>query len=185
MVRYIKYSSGIRNPRSKEYDQYLIDHIEGVNKSWNTILRSKIKLDWLTSKNILLGDFLSNVDSMISNHDESKYDDEEYSAYCNYFYPSAGFEKDEAAFDAAWLHHIHCNPHHPQYYILHEDSGTEKILDMPLEYICEMLCDWSSFQYTRPGSTANKWYTANKDKMMFSESTRKLVETILKDCEKL
>ena len=42
-----------------------------------------------------------------------------------------------------------------------------------------MLCDWSSFHYIDPESTANKWYKDNKKKMIFSDDTRKKVEKLL------
>lgn len=51
---------------------------------------------------------------------------------------------------------------------------------MPFEYICEMLCDWSSFQFIfDPKSTANKWYKDNKNNMILFDNTRKEVERLL------
>src|SRR5688572_29402107 len=36
-----------------------------------------------------------------------------------------------AAFDKAWLHHQHRNPHHWQHWLLREDDGDLKTLPMP------------------------------------------------------
>ena len=55
---------------------------------------------------------------------------------------------------------------------------------MPMESICEMLCDWSSFQFTGKG-TANEWYEKNKDKMILSDATRDIVEDLLERCKEL
>ena len=52
-------------------------------------------------------------------------------------------------------------------------------MDMPFEYVCEMLCDWSSFHYVNPESTANNWYNKNKKNMILSDETRELVELLL------
>ena len=43
-----------------------------------------------------------------------------------------------------------------------------------------MLCDWHSFSYKNSESTANKWYNDNKDKMLLSDNTKKIIENILK-----
>lgn len=61
-----------------------------------------------------------------------------------------------------------------------KDSGDVIPMDIPLDYICEMLCDWHSFSYKDPSSTALDWYTKNKDNMNFSETTRKIVEDLVK-----
>lgn len=165
------------NPRSNEYNEYLNNHITGVIRSWNEILEPAL-LENLNEHNITFEEFL-NIEHIISNHDASKYESDEYDAYCNYFYPSAGFEKDEAAFDEAWLLHQKRNPHHWQYWILIKDEGVTELIDMPIRYICEMLCDWHSFTLRNPESTAYKWWMDNKDKMMLSPNTRDFIESII------
>ena len=112
-------------------------------------------------------------------HDLSKDDEEEYNAYDAYFYGGNRSYQVVKDFNYAWLHHIHNNPHHWQYWILVRDEGELVPIDMPIEYICEMLCDWSSFHYIDPESTANKWYKDNKKKMILSDDTRKKVEKLL------
>lgn len=138
------------NPRYEEYNQYLDSHIKGVIKSWEELLMPKVE-GWLiteTEANLTFDEtekFLTATSKQIEGHDESKYEDREYYAYLNYFYPSEGFEKDEEKFDRAWLYHQSRNRHHYQYWILIRDSGEIVPLDMPLMSICEMLCDWHSF----------------------------------------
>ena len=165
-----------QNPRSSEYDEYLTTHITGVIRSWEELLKPAV-LDMTNDIDAEID--VDVIDSIISKHDASKYSSAEYPAYCNYFYPSDGFEKDEVAFDLAWLHHQHHNPHHPQYWVLIRDEGEIVPMDMPIEYICEMLCDWHSFTLRDSKSTAYKWWTDNKDKMTLSANTVAIIEQLV------
>ena len=54
-------------------------------------------------------DEIDDIDNVMDKHDVSKFGVAEFQPYCNYFYPSEGFEKDKTAFNKAWLHHIHNN----------------------------------------------------------------------------
>lgn len=80
----------------------------------------------------------------ITMHDRSKYSDEEYIPYIEYFYGTKS-KKIDTEFNYAWLHHIHNNPHHWQYWVLKHDDKPEEALEMPYEYIIEMFCDHWSF----------------------------------------
>lgn len=116
----------------------------------------------------------------INTHDSSKYTDEEFIPYANYFYGerTSEVEKD---FNYAWLHHIHNNPHHWQYWMLqHDDEGLE-ILDMPDEYILEMICDHWAFSW-KSGNLYEvfDWYGEHKTGIKFSDYTRTTYEHVLK-----
>ena len=82
---------------SAEYNSYFIEHVDNVKKAYF----------WLKDHNIIKEDILDQLNL----HDASKYTDEEYKAYDLYFYGTKT-EKVKKAFDYAWLHHIHENPHH-------------------------------------------------------------------------
>ena len=60
-------------------------------------------------------------------HDVSKYGDDEFEAYRNYFYPKEGEKKDRKAFDIAWKHHYTHNSHHWEFY-LDEDGNHHEII---------------------------------------------------------
>ena len=75
--------------RKSEYDSYLINHINGVKRSWSEIL-----MPALLSKEDFSLDTLTRVSMIINSHDKSKYSNEEYNAYLEYFYPSDGSERD-------------------------------------------------------------------------------------------
>jgi len=64
---------------------------------------------------------------------------------------------------------------------LPEDNGGIKILDMPNNYILEMLCDWTGAGKALNSKISVKdWYLENKHKMQLSETTRLKVELLLK-----
>ena len=161
--------------RREEYEAYLEQHIGGVKKAYE-----KFKDVLLTESDLTVED-LTELDNQIAMHDASKYEDEEFYPYLHHFYPSGAGANDEVSYVRAWNHHQKHNPLHWLYWILQKDSGSQKILDMPEEYIIEMLCDWSSFQYvTDSESTANNWYSKNKDVMILSDNTKAIVEKYLK-----
>ena len=164
-----------------KYIDYIKRHQAGVLKSWKNILYPAL----LTESDYDV-ELLTDIEILINCHDESKFKSDEFDAYCDYFYPSEENAKDEEAFNKAWFLHQRRNPHHWQYWCLIEDSGKIIPLDMPVKYICEMLCDWSSFQFVvDKNSTANNWYQKNKNKMVLSDSTRQTVEELLKIAPKL
>lgn len=155
--------------RREEYEEYLEQHIGGVKKAYE-----KFKEVLLTESDLTVEE-LTALDNQIDMHDASKYEDEEFYPYLHHFYPSGAGADSEEAYDRAWNHHQKSNPHHWQYWILQKDSGEQKVLDMPENYVIEMLCDWMSFSLKNPESTAYKWWTDNQDKMLMSEGTKNLV----------
>lgn len=92
---------------SVEYDNYLNEHIMNVNRAYDWI---RTNLRGIASPN---SDFTSLL--YLGHHDESKYSIEEYDAYDAYFYGPMSKDVKEN-FNYAWLHHIHENPHHWQYW---------------------------------------------------------------------
>ena len=126
----------------------------------------------------------------IQRHDLSKHDVEEYAAYDAYFYPKGEVTHVVSEmFNLAWLHHIHVNPHHWQHWVLVEDEGSIKPLEMPDNYILEMVCDWWSFSWkVYIGSVEYeekslyeifKWYDDHKERMMLAPKTKSKVERLL------
>ena len=91
-------------------------------------------------------------------HDISKFRPSEFFPYANHFYggtnelkykkvaqTKGGYLKSEDSgdfsYDYAWLLHIHRNPHHWQHWILIQDEDDNKILEMPIKHLKEMICD--------------------------------------------
>lgn len=154
-----------------DYNEYLTQHIGNV----------KVGFDWLCKNmpELFEGYDADYLGSVISKHDASKYEDEEYYAYCEYFY---GKRTDEVEndFDVAWLHHQHNNPHHWQHWLLREDDGDNKALEMPYEYVIEMICDHWAFSWAKNDLyEIFNWYKDNKSKMLLHENTQAKYEQIL------
>ena len=156
---------------SEKYDEYLKDHIDGVSKSVNWLIENDIVNENCVD---LLKDFLA------VNHDSSKYSPIEYFAYDDYFYKDRNDSDIKEAFDYAWLHHIHNNPHHWQYWVLINDEDGTKALEMPEEYVYEMIADWWSFSWkSEDYYEIFDWYDKHKENMILHSKTKKLVEDIL------
>jgi len=87
-------------------------------------------------------------------HDQSKFTDIEFVPYAEYFYNKDGTRaiiKNKNRTDSytrAWLHHLHNNMHHWQYWIFPdnwEPDGADIIkgvMRMPDNYALEMIADW-------------------------------------------
>jgi hypothetical protein len=142
-------------------------------------------------------------------HDWSKFLPSEWVPYANYFYGPKRPEVDEASlqgvlaieawkaeskchsdtwrdeFDRAWLLHQHRNPHHWQHWVLREDSGDTKVLQMPRKYALEMLADWEGAGRAITGKKdLITWYTKNRSKIMLHPETRFIADRITEfdDC---
>jgi len=114
-------------------------------------------------------------------HDWSKMSRAEWSAYVRSFYGKQGRTPEvRAAFDAAWLHHQHRNPHHWQHWLLREDDGPTKALPMPPKLVREMVADWMGAGRAITGQwEVGKWYAANASKIVLADETRAEVAAIL------
>ena len=162
----------INDEMRDRYDDYLQKHINAV----------KIAFDWLTTNlpELFKGYDSDVLGSIIGHHDNSKWDDEEYFAYCEYFYGESRTQEVEDNFDYAWLHHQHNNPHHWQHWLLREDDGGTKALEMDYIYVIEMICDHWAFSWVK-GDLFEifNWYDQNKSKMILHPNTQSLYEDIL------
>lgn len=145
---------------SEEYNQYIKEHKDNVFKAYRWLVEHRIVKD------------TPELDRQILSHDDSKYSVEEYYAYDLYFY---GSSKNRAAFNYAWNHHIHSNPHHWQYWII----PGETVLPMPTNYIIEMICDWWSFSFRKGDLTEIfDWYREHSE-IILHPATRAAVESFL------
>lgn len=126
-------------------------------------------------------------------HDYTKMMPVEWVPYVNYFYGGNkpgreakgsydAAQTGDAAFDRAWLHHQHRNPHHWQHWTLQQDDGQIKTLPMPEKFIREMVADWMGAGRAITGKwEMPSWYEANKNKMRLHDTTRVRVEELVLD----
>ena len=163
---------------SIEYDNYLVQHKNNVYHGFEWIkdnIPELLKHDYDYERQLRYG------------HDASKSDEEEYTAYDRYFYGGNRSYEVVRKFNLAWLRHIHNNPHHWQYWVLINDDPNEgeKIMDMPYNYIVEMICDWWAFSWKDNNLyEIFNWYDEHKDYMKLSDKTRSTVEGILEKIKK-
>lgn len=165
---------------SVKYDEYLKQHRDNVAKAFGWI-RDNLP-------GMLDGMDINELESQIcTRHDMSKNDKEEYDAYDRYFYGNGVSNKTMENFDKAWLHHIHNNPHHWQYWVLHndeEETGTYAI-EMPKEYVIEMICDWWAFSWKSGDLTEIfGWWANHEDHIILHKKTHELVGSILFEIKK-
>ncbi len=125
-------------------------------------------------------------------HDMSKFLPSEFFPYANYFYGSKPNDRDknqyrkstttsDKVFDLAWLSHQKRNRHHWQWWVLPEDDGGTKLLEMPTQYLMEMLCDWHGAGKAVGRTFSDfRWWTENKSKIQLHPTTKANVEEILK-----
>lgn len=156
---------------SEQYDEYLDRHRKNVKKGYNWIKRSLPE--------VIPEEIANTLSFNIDFHDDTKTIPDEYEAYDEYFYGKKK-KTTEQNMRIAWLAHIHRSPHHWQHWLLVTDDMGAIPLDMPIEYIIEMICDWWSFSWANDDVwEIFDWYDKNKKHMKMSKRTRKTVEDIL------
>ena len=150
------------------YKNYIIEHINNVQLAYD---------QYGSTLCTLLGVNKTTLASKIKDHDESKFSQDEFEQYRQYFFPNDGEEKNKYLFITGWLFHQNSNPHHPEFWMV-RDGYDVKPLDMPPLYICEMLLDWVAMGY-KFNDTAYEYYQREGNKKPFSDKTRKLVESVI------
>ena len=155
--------------KDAEYRQYIIEHQKNVKKAFNEygiLLCNELKVS------------IGQISLQIQSHDESKFSEEEFNIYRRKFFKKDDEEEiSDYEFNLGWLHHIHNNPHHPQFWVLY-DEGQKFIYDMPDNYIIEMILDWIAMGYKFNSKCYDYYNNKGKDKD-FSENTRLKVELLL------
>lgn len=156
-----------------EYNKYIVEHINNVKKAFEEF-GDTLCMHLNVNKDTLR--------ELVDKHDLSKFGTDEFEGYRQFFYPKDGEEKSKTAMDMAWLHHMNTNPHHPQYWEL-RDGEASKTLDMPSEYIAEMILDWQAMSY-KFGGTPLTYYNESGKYKKFSGNTRVKLEQTLKSLYK-
>ena len=149
-----------------EYKKYVLAHKERVKKFSLWLQRN-------------LPEIFNDVDinvfnELIDEHDDSKFSEEEFEPYANFWYNDSEHYDYDPVYEAAWEHHWLNNEHHPEYW-----NGQ----DIPYIYILEMLCDWGSFGIASGNITEliDYYYeeARDDDEKSLSANTKKIIEEIL------
>jgi hypothetical protein len=119
-------------------------------------------------------------------HDWSKFTLSEFPQYARAFqgdYSESPVDKSrtEADFQRAWLHHIHHNPHHWQYWIYKSSGSGNVIFNMPETYVREMIADWMGASRAYTGSfDMCEWLDKNFNRITLSSDTYAMTKGLLK-----
>ena len=153
-----------------KYLEYLEGHIGNVNKA----------LDILSTLDIpFINDNLSDLKDIVKDHDASKYEEPEWSAYLHHFYPT----NDEEAmmgeeFDLAVKHHINSNPHHWDYWLDDDNNLINDIDEREYKlYTVERICDWLAMAGQHQEGPTD-YYEANKDFIIQPDYARELCDEV-------
>lgn len=151
---------------SQLYNDYLREHMANVGKAW----------DWMRDNLPVSPVLETEVENLVRMHDVSKINKDEYQAYDDYF--CGGGNRSD--FQRAWLKHIHRNPHHWQHWVLVNEDESMDALEMPPEYVYEMIADWWSFSF-KSGNLREifSWYKKHGPGMILHPKTKNQVEDIL------
>lgn len=151
--------------KEKEYLNYIEEHISNVKIAYMHYSEQLCRALNISNKDLFIN---------VSKHDQSKYSEEEFDAYRQYFHTCSNEKKDKELFDKAWVHHYINNPHHPEYWV--DMHGY--VRDMKPIYIAEMLLDWEAMSMKFGGSTYD-YYMKEKDNKPFSDNTKKILDEII------
>ena len=162
--------------KEEEYMEYIKTHISNVIKVFENMVEN---IDKFEDAGIDIADAIreAEYEGFIYRHDDSKYADEEFTAYRRHFHSIDEKEKEESKedFELAWKHHYTVNPHHPECWI--KDNIPQP---MPPKYIIEMACDWIAMCVVK-GGTALQYLIDNKEKKqkVMHQDTMEMLERIL------
>jgi len=89
-------------------------------------------------------------------------------------------ESVQDLFDEAWLHHIHYNKHHWNYFVLVREDGDSFALPMPEKYVREMVADWYGAGRAIIGKwNITEWWEKHRGTIKLHPITRKLAEDLI------
>lgn len=159
----------------REYIDYHIAAVQWVEAQFGTLICKEIfvhRNEYHSMDAVRLYRLLSHI---VADHDKSKYTDEEFIAYRQYFCPSMEDKLPDTvkyqAFDYAWQHHYTTNRHHPEYWgSLNYQQLTE--VKLPDEFFAEMICDWIAVSLTKHSSLYDWWFNSetHSDKAQFIDT---------------
>ena len=151
--------------KKEEYSLYIEKHIDMVQKVF------RIADSFFTGAHFIDEDLECDLIASIKKHDQSKYSDEEFEGYRQFFYPEEGEEKSKELFTKAWDHHKSVNRHHWQFWV--DKKGA---IEMPLVDVIEMLCDWTAMNINFK-NVPSAWY--KKQDLDLHPLTREKVELFM------
>lgn len=152
----------------KAYSKYIDEHRANIEAVWKNLEPLFTDVFWLDECSHIT------LDHLIETHDLSKYSNDEFYGYQQFFYTADGQVAHNDSFDYAWNHHQKHNPHHWEYWVM----GCGKVLPMTGVYWLEMLCDWGAMSL-KFGDTPSEFYQQQQHYITLHNNTQRGVENWL------
>ena len=160
-----------REEAEKQYKEYLEGHIGNVGKVLELLYN--LDIDFVV-------DNIDKLRSIVSEHDKSKYDEPEWSAYLHHFYPTNDEESMmEEEFDNAVKHHITNNKHHWNYWCDENNNLIDNIDEEEYKlYTIERICDWTAMAAQHSEEPTAYW-NVNKEFIIQPDYATNMCDEIL------
>lgn len=160
----------MNNNSIEQYKEYLTGHIGNVGKALEVLFNLDIPY---------IKENIDKLREIVKEHDASKYEEPEWSAYLHHFYPENDEEKMmEEEFDNATLHHIKNNKHHWNYWVDEENNLIDDIDEEEYKlYTIERICDWLAMAAQHEEGPTEYW-EANKDFVVQPDYAKSLCDEI-------
>ena len=154
----------------EQYKEYLTGHIGNVSKALELLYSLEIPY---------VQEHIDELREIVKQHDASKYEEPEWSAYLHHFYPTNDEEAMmEEEFENACRHHIRANKHHWNYWCDEDNNLIEDIDEEEYKlYTIERICDWLSMAAQHDERPTEYW-NANKDYIVQPDYARELCDEI-------
>lgn len=154
----------------EKYKEYLTGHIGNVAKALEVL--ATLDIPYVT-------EHIDELREIVKEHDASKYEEPEWSAYLHHFYPTNDEEAMmEEEFENACKHHIRANKHHWNYWCDEDNNLIEDIDEEEYKlYTIERICDWLSMAAQHDEGPTDYW-NANKDYIVQPDYARELCDEI-------
>ena len=159
----------LKRKKEKEYKKYINEHKKNIIKAFYEMVNCK-ELEYLMQDPKILKPLWFRI----LEHDDSKFDKDEFDAYRKHFNPIDEQEKkeNEENFDKAVKHHIEINDHHWQ----HRVNWKNEDFNINTQLAClENIADWLAVGYKfhdRP----YEYYNKHKDKINLPEKQKNFIE---------
>ncbi len=163
----------IKKIKEKEYIKYIENHKFLIEQAFDEMVMCP-DMQWLTWE-------FYHVDlyDRIKNHDNSKYEIEEFDAYRKNYYPVNEEEKElnKEDFEKAWKHHYESNRHHWQCRQFDNCKDNKLSKEQILDCL-ENICDWMAVGYDK-GDRPYQFYETIKDKIKLPQEEIDFLEKVI------
>lgn len=154
----------------EKYKEYLTGHIGNVSKALEVLATLDIPY---------VAEHIDELREIVKEHDASKYEEPEWSAYLHHFYPTNDEEEMMGEeFDAAVQHHIKNNKHHWNYWCDENNELREDIDEEEYKlHTIERICDWLAMA-AQHEEGPTEYYEVNKDYIVQPDYAKELCDEV-------